>query len=112
MTSRTVAILLGLIWLPLVAYVMFRAALGAIAPYILLPAIPAVAPGSGLPVPPPAGANVQGALPNAPQINNSAIARRALSVGSRIRFPRGRRPTVRCPSRRAGRWSSSSNATR
>ena len=30
------------------------------------PAIPAVAPGSGLPVPPPAGANVQGALPNSP----------------------------------------------
>ena len=30
------------------------------------PAIPAVPPGSGLPVPPPAGANVQGALPNAP----------------------------------------------
>jgi general secretion pathway protein D len=30
------------------------------------PAIPAVAPGSGLPKPPPAGANVQGALPNSP----------------------------------------------
>jgi general secretion pathway protein D len=30
------------------------------------PAIPAVPPGSGLPAPPPAGANVQGALPNAP----------------------------------------------
>jgi peptide/nickel transport system permease protein len=42
MISRTVAVLLALIWLPLVAYVMFHAALGAIAPYILLPAIPAV----------------------------------------------------------------------
>jgi general secretion pathway protein D len=30
------------------------------------PAIPAMPPGAGLPVPPPAGANVQGALPNAP----------------------------------------------
>jgi general secretion pathway protein D len=30
------------------------------------PSIPAVPPGSGLPAPPPAGANVQGALPNAP----------------------------------------------
>jgi general secretion pathway protein D len=30
------------------------------------PSIPIVPPGSGLPVPPPAGANVQGALPNAP----------------------------------------------
>jgi peptide/nickel transport system permease protein len=42
MMSRTVAALLALIWLPLTAYVMFRPALGAIAPYILLPAIPAV----------------------------------------------------------------------
>jgi peptide/nickel transport system permease protein len=40
--SRTLAVLLALIWLPLTAYVMFRPALGAIAPYILLPAIPAV----------------------------------------------------------------------
>ena len=30
------------------------------------PAIPVMPPGAGLPVPPPAGANVQGALPNAP----------------------------------------------
>jgi general secretion pathway protein D len=30
------------------------------------PAIPAMPPGAGLPVPPPAGANVQGALPNSP----------------------------------------------
>jgi peptide/nickel transport system permease protein len=42
MISRTVAMLLALIWLPLTAYVMFGSALGAIAPYILLPAIPAV----------------------------------------------------------------------
>ena len=42
MISRTVAVLLALIWLPLVAYVMFHAALGAIAPYILMPAVPAV----------------------------------------------------------------------
>ena len=34
--------LLAFIWLPLTSYVMFRPALGAIAPYILLPAIPAV----------------------------------------------------------------------
>jgi peptide/nickel transport system permease protein len=31
-----------LIWLPLVSYVMFRPALGAAAPHVLLPAIPAV----------------------------------------------------------------------
>jgi len=42
MISRAVATLLALIWFPLVAYVMFHAALGAIAPYILLPAVPAV----------------------------------------------------------------------
>jgi peptide/nickel transport system permease protein len=42
MMSRTFAVLLALIWLPLTAYVMFRPALGAIAPYILLPAVPAV----------------------------------------------------------------------
>jgi len=41
MNSRAV-MLLALIWLPLVAYVMFRSTLGALAPYILLPAIPAV----------------------------------------------------------------------
>jgi peptide/nickel transport system permease protein len=40
--GRTVALLLAMIWLPLVALVMFRAALGAFAPYVLLPAIPAV----------------------------------------------------------------------
>jgi peptide/nickel transport system permease protein len=39
---QTVALLLALIWAPLVGLVMFRAALGAIAPYVLLPAIPAV----------------------------------------------------------------------
>jgi peptide/nickel transport system permease protein len=42
MMSRTLGVLLALIWLPLTAYVMLRPALGAIAPYILLPAIPAV----------------------------------------------------------------------
>jgi peptide/nickel transport system permease protein len=42
MMSRTLGVLLALIWLPLTAYVMFRPALGAIAPYILLPAVPAV----------------------------------------------------------------------
>jgi peptide/nickel transport system permease protein len=42
MMSRTVILLLALIWLPLVAFVMFRSALGAGAPYLLLPAIPAV----------------------------------------------------------------------
>jgi peptide/nickel transport system permease protein len=42
MMSRTSGMLLALIWLPLTAYVMFRPALGAIAPYVLLPAIPAV----------------------------------------------------------------------
>jgi peptide/nickel transport system permease protein len=41
MNSRAVVVL-ALIWLPLVAYVMFGSALGALAPYILLPAIPAV----------------------------------------------------------------------
>jgi peptide/nickel transport system permease protein len=40
--SRTLGVLLALIWLPLTGYVMFRPALGAIGPYILLPAIPAV----------------------------------------------------------------------
>jgi peptide/nickel transport system permease protein len=38
----TQAILLALIWLPLVAYVMFRSALGSTAPFVLMPAIPAV----------------------------------------------------------------------
>jgi peptide/nickel transport system permease protein len=42
MISRAAAILLALIWAPLVAYVMFRSGLGAAAPYILLPAVPAV----------------------------------------------------------------------
>jgi peptide/nickel transport system permease protein len=42
MISRTVIVLLALIWLPLVAFVMFRPALGTGAPYVLLPAIPAV----------------------------------------------------------------------
>jgi peptide/nickel transport system permease protein len=41
MNSRAVMVL-ALIWLPLVAYVMFGSTLGALAPYILLPAIPAV----------------------------------------------------------------------
>ena len=39
---RTLGVLLALIWLPLTAYVMFRPALGAFAPYVLLPSIPAV----------------------------------------------------------------------
>jgi peptide/nickel transport system permease protein len=34
--------LLAIIWCPLVAYVMFRAALGTLGSYVLLPAIPAV----------------------------------------------------------------------
>jgi peptide/nickel transport system permease protein len=42
MMPRTWAVLLALIWLPLTAFVMFRPALGATAPYVLLPAIPAV----------------------------------------------------------------------
>jgi peptide/nickel transport system permease protein len=42
MKPRILSLLLALIWLPLCAYVMFRPALGATAPYILLPAIPAV----------------------------------------------------------------------
>jgi peptide/nickel transport system permease protein len=42
MISRTVVLLLALIWLPLVAFVMFRSALGAGALYVLLPAVPAV----------------------------------------------------------------------
>jgi peptide/nickel transport system permease protein len=42
MIPRAVILLLALIWLPLVAFVMFRPALGAAAPYVLLPAIPAV----------------------------------------------------------------------
>jgi len=40
--TQTVALSLALIWAPLVGLVMFRAALGAVAPYVLLPAIPAV----------------------------------------------------------------------
>jgi peptide/nickel transport system permease protein len=42
MMPRTLGVLLALIWLPLTAYVMFRPALGAFAPYVLLPSIPAV----------------------------------------------------------------------
>jgi peptide/nickel transport system permease protein len=42
MMTRTLGVLLALFWLPLTAYVMFRPALGASAPYVLLPAIPAV----------------------------------------------------------------------
>jgi peptide/nickel transport system permease protein len=38
----TQAVLLALIWLPLVTYVMFRSALGATAHLVLVPAIPAV----------------------------------------------------------------------
>jgi peptide/nickel transport system permease protein len=41
MNSR-VAALLALIWLPLVSYVMFGSSLGALQPYVLLPAVPAV----------------------------------------------------------------------
>jgi len=41
MTFRVTA-LIALIWFPLAGYVMFRPALGAFAPYVLLPAIPAV----------------------------------------------------------------------
>jgi peptide/nickel transport system permease protein len=40
--AQTAVVLLALIWLPLVSYVMFRPALGLAAPYVLLPAIPAV----------------------------------------------------------------------
>jgi peptide/nickel transport system permease protein len=42
MRTRTTVMLLMAIWLPLMAYVMFRTALGAAAPFVLLPAIPAV----------------------------------------------------------------------
>jgi peptide/nickel transport system permease protein len=41
MNHRT-AVLLALTWLPLAGYVMFRPSLGAFAPYVLLPAVPAV----------------------------------------------------------------------
>jgi peptide/nickel transport system permease protein len=41
-TGQIVALLLALIWAPLVSFVMFRAALGESASYVLLPAIPAV----------------------------------------------------------------------
>lgn len=41
--AAMLAILLALIWLPLVTYVMFRSAFPAIERYVLLPAIPAVA---------------------------------------------------------------------
>lgn len=41
-TWHVVASLLTVIWLPLATYVMFRRSLGGSAPYLLLPAIPAV----------------------------------------------------------------------
>lgn len=40
--ARWIALLLALIWIPLVCYVLFHAALGGAAPYVLLPAVPAV----------------------------------------------------------------------
>lgn len=40
--ARAAVMLIALIWSPLVAYVMFGAALGAAAPYVLLPATPCV----------------------------------------------------------------------
>jgi peptide/nickel transport system permease protein len=40
--AQTTILLIALIWLPLVSYVMFGSALGAAAPYVLLPAAPAV----------------------------------------------------------------------
>jgi peptide/nickel transport system permease protein len=40
--ARSSVVLLAVFWLPLVSYVMFRPVLGAAAPYVLLPAIPAV----------------------------------------------------------------------
>jgi peptide/nickel transport system permease protein len=40
--AQALVTLLALIWLPLVSYVMFRSALGAAAPYVLLPAGSAV----------------------------------------------------------------------
>lgn len=40
--AHAVILLIALIWLPLLSYVMFRPALGGAAPYVLLPAVPAV----------------------------------------------------------------------
>jgi peptide/nickel transport system permease protein len=40
--AQAVALLLGLIWLPLAIFVLYRSTLGARAPFVLLPAIPAV----------------------------------------------------------------------
>ena len=40
--NHRAAALIALTWLPLAGYVMFRPALGAFAPYLLLPAVPAV----------------------------------------------------------------------
>jgi peptide/nickel transport system permease protein len=40
--NHRVAALIALTWLPLAGYVMFRSSLGAFAPYVLLPAVPAV----------------------------------------------------------------------
>ena len=60
------------------------------------PAIPAVPPGSGLPAPPPAGANVQGALPNTPPpsiaLPPSATAPRPPASGHGARARRRPRP--------------------
>jgi peptide/nickel transport system permease protein len=39
---QSVTVLIALVWVPLTSYVMFRSALGALAPYVLVPAIPAV----------------------------------------------------------------------
>jgi peptide/nickel transport system permease protein len=41
-SEQTVMLLLALVWLPLVAFVLHRSAFGALASYVLLPAIPAV----------------------------------------------------------------------
>jgi peptide/nickel transport system permease protein len=40
--AHSVILLIALIWLPLTSYVMFRSQLGVLAPYVLLPAVPAV----------------------------------------------------------------------
>ncbi len=65
------------------------------------PAIPAVPPGSGLPAPPPAGANVQGALPNAPppSIALPPPATPARRSAARKPPPRRRRSPRRRPRR-------------
>jgi peptide/nickel transport system permease protein len=41
-SAQVVVALIALIWVPLMSYVMFRPAFGDAAPYVLLPAIPAV----------------------------------------------------------------------